>query len=544
MAKRPRRRKKTPSKISGDARDIDSVLDSNQSDPGELRRLAHRFVQDGKVIDALRMLDRIIELDRAGAKDWKQTGQLLCSIGEFAQGADALRRSVEADDSDAEAWHDCGRAHYKLGLTDRAAEDLIESAKRTSDLSPYLALATLAPGVDTFDNPRILHWRREFAKRLSEHEPSESFLTGGGANIDRARIGFVSSWFDKENYMKPVWALINELNRDRYEIHLFDDCDSKQTSRPRGYQPYAGDRWQATASLDNLHLARQIARQNINILVDLNAYSTPLRLGLFNHRCAPIQAAWFNMYATSGLPEMDYIIGDHAVVDGNEDPFYSEKVTRLEQSYLTFTVTHAAPPIVSPPVTQKGRITFGSLVTLYKITPTVIETWAKILQCVNDAQLLIGNADLKSKQNQQFLLDCFAKHQIDPKRLIIKGPAPHDQFLRYYDEIDIALDAFPYNGGTTTMEAIWQGVPVVTYRGDRWASRTSASLLRGTHLERYLADDRDGYIETAVRLANHPDRNATLSNLRQTTRERLISSPVCDASSFARGMESVFDSWL
>ncbi|MCC9599218.1 hypothetical protein LOC67_01500 [Stieleria sp. JC731] len=550
MVKRPKRRKPNLAPLAIDdipsGGELSGWLAKQTYPPAALRQAANDLAASDRTLDALYLLDHLIGRELTLPVDWKTTGQLLCRLGEFAQGIDALQKYERFVPHDPEGNHDLGRAFYKLGRTSLAQHYLRNAIRLSSELSPLLALATMIPGASDASQHEILFCRTEFAKQLGQSDPPLRLITENQESSPNrpTPIGFISSWFDKENYMKPVWALINHLNRDRFIVHFFDDTDSDEQGRPPGYQEIATDVWHATSSRSNADLAKLIADSDVQIAIDLNAYSTPHRLGLFNKRFSPVQAAWFNMYATSGLPELDYIIGDHVTVKPDEDQFYSESVARLNQSYLTFSVTHQAPPLVEPPVTHSGHVTFGSLVTFYKITPAVIKAWSNILQRTANSRLLLGNAELKSKHNGRFLLDQFETNGISPDRIQLLGPAPHDQFLRYYDQIDIALDAFPYNGGTTTMEAIWQGVPVITFDGDRWASRTSASLLAETPFAEFIAEDIEGYVETAVQLATAEDRDSKLTELRRSCRTQLESSTVCDAQAFARDMESLFVSWL
>ena len=300
------------------------------------------------------------------------------------------------------------------------------------------------------------------------------------------------------------------------------------------------DRIHETATLDNDQLAELIQLSDIDILVDLNAYSSPERLALFLDRPAPVTVAWFNMYATSGLPGFDYLVADDEVVRPGEEPFFTEKVVRLPVSYLTFQVDHPAPPVVPPPCLENGYLTFGSLVSQYKITPPVLDAWASILRRAEGARLLLANRALKSVHNRSYVADQFSRRGVDTGRIMLCGPAEHLTFLQYYDRVDVALDAFPYNGGTTTMEAIWQGVPVLTFAGDRWSSRTSQSLLRRTHLEEFVAEDIEGMVDLAIRLARSPDTPRRLAELRWQMRACLQASSACDTPALARAMEQFY----
>jgi predicted O-linked N-acetylglucosamine transferase (SPINDLY family) len=263
-------------------------------------------------------------------------------------------------------------------------------------------------------------------------------------------------------------------------------------------------------------------------------------LGLFALRPAPVQAAWFNMYGTSGLSRFDYLIGDRHVVPPEEDAFYTERIVRVPGSYLTFEVTYPVPEVAPAPCLRRGALTFGCLAPQYKITTQVVEAWSRILRECPGTRLLLKSAVLGRPEAREFVRGLFARYEVPADRLLLEGPAEHYDFLGRYADVDIALDTFPYNGGTTTMEALWQGVPVLTFSGDRWASRTSASLLREAGLPEFVAPDRESYVDRAIALAHDPDTPDPLDRLRRGMRDRLSAAPVCDAARFARDMEEEY----
>ena len=211
---------------------------------------------------------------------------------------------------------------------------------------------------------------------------------------------------------------------------------------------------------------------------------------------------------------------------------------RVPGSYLTFDVNYPVPPVADPPCLTTGAITFGSLASQYKITSDVVEAWSRILEQVPDSSLILKNGALGSAGAREFVLELFERRHVSPRRIRLEGPSEHYQFLETYSEIDIALDTFPYNGGTTTTEAIWQGVPVIAFVGDRWVARTSTSILRAARLGELVGQGLDDYISLAIELANSPDR---LLDLRCNMRSRLGASPICDTRSFARNMERLYE---
>ncbi len=524
---------------------LEWTVQRRPDDPIVLSNLADACRLEGQFLKALRGYDRVIELGAASAETWYETGNALLAIGEYAQAAAAYRESLSAAEENSEAHQNLAVALYRLGEADEAVQQLRIAARDTGRLSAQMGLATIIPGSPAADHAAILAERRELAARLPETPEAERPPPPPQPDDSsrRLRVGYLSAFFDKPNYMMPVWGLINRHDRERLEIHLLSDVAPE--SIREGYIPHPADRVADIRNLDNQGLADKIRELEIDILVDLNGYSEPRRLALFRRRVAPVTLAWFNLYATSGLPGMDYLIGDEHVIGPEEECWYGERILRLPLSYLTFEVFHKAPPVAPPPALQNGFLTFGCLGTQYKITPAVLDAWARILAEAREARLLIANECLRSRFNREdYLLRKLAERGVATERVMLQGPAPHYEFLRKYDQCDLALDTFPYSGGTTTMEALWQGVPVLTFRGDRWVSRTSASLLANARLTEFVSPDVDSYVRRAVELANSPETPARLRELRATLREHVARSPACDTTALARHMEDLYqEAW-
>ena len=519
--------------------DLERRLKEHPDDVQLLHQLADAHEDSGRMLPALRAYDRIIEMGSASAHTWCSTGNALSAIGEFAQAIGAYREGLALDPTHMEAHHNLARALYKLGEVDAAISELETVLGDTPFEHTLSGLATIIPCGPTVTQQRILEVRRACGKQSAP----QSLGPSAAHNLDprpteKIRIGYVSAHFGKANYMKPVWGLLNRHDRSTFEVYVF--CDDASETAMSWFKPTKGDRVFTTASLDNATLAQLIKSTQVDILVDLSAYSAPARLGLFHQRLAPVTAAWFNMYATSGLPEIDYIVGDDQVVRTDEKAYYTEKVIRLPLSYLTFEVNHPAPPVSPPPCLTRGHLTFGSLVSQCKITPPVLDAWAAILRAAKDTRLALGNAELKSRCNQQFIEEAFAARGILPERLTFLAPASHYDFLAYYNQMDIALDAFPYNGGTTTMEAIWQGVPVLTFDGDRWASRTSKSILYYTHLREWIARDVAEFIHMGINWANDANAPEKLTALRADMRTDLSDSLSCNMDALTTAMEKIY----
>ena len=490
----------------------------------------------GQLPDASAAYQRSLQLDPKQSRAWYSAGCAESSRKEYAAAIGCFQRALEIHPDWAEAQHNLGQVFFKLGQVEEALDLFRRAASGRDPALPRAAIATIIPGSAASDNQAILDARRTWAEhelppRRTNEQSSRPVKPG-----DRPlRIGYVSSFFQDHNWMKPVWGLINHHDRRRFEVHLFSDAPASQIQH--GYRGHPQDRFHDTTDFSNEGLFQLIEHAEVDLLVDLNGYSAMQRLPLFTMRPAQVVVGWFNMYATTGIPSYDYLIGDDVVIPPEEEKFYCEKIARVPGSYLTFEVTYPVPPVADPPCLTNGGITFGCLASQYKITNEMIASWSRILQQVPNSFLILKNVALVSPGTRQFVHDLFERHHVSPNRVRLDGPSDHHQFLKTYGEIDIALDSFPYNGGTTTTEAIWQGVPVVTFSGDRWVGRTSASILQSAGLGELVGQGREDYVSLAVGLANAPDR---LLDLRRNMRSRLRDSPVCDTQQFARNMEWLY----
>jgi predicted O-linked N-acetylglucosamine transferase (SPINDLY family) len=473
-----------------------------------------------------------LQLDPTLSRAWYSAGCAEGSAKAYATAAACFRRALQLQPQWPAAQHNLGEVLFKLGQVEEALDWFRRAAAGGDPSLPEAAIAVMIPGCAGSDNRTILEARRTWAERQL---PARRLSRTVRRNGPPWRIGYVSAFFQDHNWMKPVWGLVNQHDRRQFEIHLFSDAAASRIQH--GFRNHEKDRFHDISELSNEAVCRLIQQEEIDVLVDLNGYSTMGRLPMFAMRPAPVVAGWFNMYATTGIAGYDYLIGDAVVIPPDEEEFYCEKIVRVPGSYLTFEVDYPVPPVADPPCLSKGAITFGCLASQYKITNEVIGAWSRILHDVPDSSLILKNAGLAAPSSRQFLHELLERQGVARERVRLEGPSDHYRFLETYGEIDIALDTFPYNGGTTTTEAIWQGVPVVTFSGDRWVSRTSASILLAGGLGELVSDGLEGYITEAVRLANSPER---LADLRRNMRSRLAESAVYDTQNFARNMERLY----
>ena len=473
------------------------------------------------------------------AEAWYGLGCSRLAQGAFGDGVDALRRATALRPDSERARCSLAETLFKTGETDQALAEFATAAAGTDPEVRAVALANMAviaPGCASLDNAGILATRQVWATLAGQDiQP----LTPAPAEPGRKlRIGYISAFFGARNWMKFVFGVINAHDRDRFEIHLLSDGDDPCSES--GYADHGEDRVWRIKGMPNADLARHIVAAGIDVVVELNGYSDQNRLLLFRHRAARWQISWMGMYGTTGLPETDCVVGDDAVIPPAEEKFCCERVVRVPGSYLAFTVPYAVPDVAPPPCLGSPGLTFGCLASAYKLTDPTIAAYARILHKAPTSRLLLCNRTLKAASNRNALLGRFARHGIDPMRLVLVEGAEHTEFLRMYDRVDIALDTFPYSGGTTTAEALWQGVPVLSFNGDRWAARTSCSILLAAGLEAWVAAAEAGFVEAAVGWATDPAFLGRLAALRSGLRARLAGSAACDTAGLCRSLEALY----
>lgn len=351
----------------------------------------------------------------------------------------------------------------------------------------------------------------------------------------RLRIGYVSSDFRAHPVGRLIYPVLACHDRSSVEIVAYSQTTDGDDLTRR--VETAVDVFRPVATLDDEGVATLIRDDRIDILVDLSGHSARNRLTVFARRPAPVQTTWLGYMSSTGLVAIDYLIGDPVHTPQADDACYTETIRRLPHDLLCFDPPDDAPAVVPPPSQSKGHITFGCFNNPGKISPAVLERWARILQAVPDGRLYLRYLGYDDQGAQRQILGRLGALGVDSGRIRFAGRAVYKDVLASYGEIDIALDTFPYSGTMTTLEALWMGVPVVAFTGDRMVARQAAAHLTAAGLGDLVADDADGYVERAISLAGASHQ---LVDLRTRMRDRLRASPLCDVEGFTRSLEALY----
>src|SRR5262245_5556893 len=299
------------------------------------------------------------------------------------------------------------------------------------------------------------------------------------------------------------------------------------------------DHWLVTVGLSDQRLAERIRCDGIDILVDVAGHTAGNRLLVFARKPAPVQVTWLGYPNTTGLKAIDYRLVD-AVTDpaGEADVWASETLVRLEDGFLCYGGLRDGPEPTPPPCLKTGVVTFGSFNNPAKVSTATFDAWAKLLSRLPQARLILKGISFADAATRALFFARLGERGVAADRIELVTWLPGaTEHLALYHRVDIALDPFPFNGTTTTCEALWMGVPVITLRGHRHAGRVGASLLTQIGLTDLIANSIEEYVEIAVALAGNSGR---LDDLRHALRPRMAASTMCDEGAFACKMEAAF----
>lgn len=348
------------------------------------------------------------------------------------------------------------------------------------------------------------------------------------------KVGYVSADFRDHAVVSFFEPILEAHLAQSLDVSLYASLPTPDAVTKRLQSRLPADRWHFIHSLSAYEAANLIRSHGIDILVDLGGHTRGNRLGIFAQRAAPVQACYLGYYATTGLAEMDYWIGDETILPSSLGSGFTEELWRLPRCWLSYRAPADCPP---PSRQDDGHgLTFGSFNNRQKISSRTLDLWAQVLRQVTDSRMIVKTAGLEDASQREALAKAFSSRGIDPQRVILRATTlDRKSHLQQYQEIDIALDTTPFSGGTTTAESLWMGVPVLTLLGDSMPGRMSASFLRALGLNEWIADSDNAFAELG---RMHAERMRTLSceersASRRALRSSMETSPLVDANGLA-----------
>lgn len=498
--------------------------------------LANVLLDLGRIDDAAEAALSATQRAPGYAAGHNNLATVLHRQGRYAEAEARLNRALAIDPGHADALANMGevlkeqgRAEAAMAFYARARDAQPDAAAKDSNrLFALCCLDSAAPAA-------IADAHRAWGQAISPPGAID-FAGHDRAPERRLKVGYLSPDFRRHSVAYFLEPLFEHHDPAKVEVFAYANMAGGDdvTARLKRHV----DHWRDVLALGDAELAGQVRADGIDILVDLAGHTRGNRLGTFALRAAPVQVSYLGYPATTGLAEMDWRITD-AWADPPEmtEAFHSERLLRLDHGFLCYRPPDDAPDIQPPPSASAGHVTFGSFNNLAKLTDNAIRLWSDILHAVPGSRLKLKAKALGDDTVQAAIGARFAAHGIAAERLDllawITGPSP----LSAYHGIDIALDTYPYHGTTTTLEALWMGVPVVTMAGGWHASRVGVSILARAKLDEMIAANATDYVAIATNLAAKPD---LLAELRAAMRGMLVRGGVSDGAGFTAGLEAAY----
>lgn len=535
--------------------------------------------------EALESLRYVAEHKQDGTADfWKEIGAQFCALKAGDDAAPILRKAASLAPTDIDVWkylgHACEMAKdldCVIEAVDRvmalAGDDLRQHlwalltfkrcglARRAVEAAyGALAMPRKSHGIEVSEmgirQGMLLEMNyledMSTAELFEAHKaygqcfpPAEDVVFSNGCGTSRRlRIGYVSGDLRKHSVAYFIGPVLRQHDKSRVEIFCYY-CHNTRDELTDEFQALA-DHWRDISKRSTEQALDAIRRDRIDVLVDLSGHTGDSRLEIFAERAAPVQVTWMGYPNTTGLSAMDYRITD-AMCDpsGMTEHLHTETLVRLPRVFSVFQPDENAPEPSLPPSRETGQVTFGCFNNYMKLNDQVFAAWGRILARVPDSRLIFKMGKYDYDYVRRYVYQEFQKQGVTADRLVLlTRTADHAEHLATFGQIDIALDPFPYNGTTTTMETLWMGVPVIVLEGEDHRSRVGVSQMVALGLEELIGRDIDDYVDRAVALANDPER---MADLRVGMRDRMRASPLMDHAGFTRELEATYqqmwDTW-
>jgi predicted O-linked N-acetylglucosamine transferase (SPINDLY family) len=541
---------------------------------GAYNNLGNTFKEKGLLSEATACFEKAASIEPENASMQNNLGNALSMQGRPDLALECYRKAISLKPDYADAYNHLGEALLSMGYVSEAIVNTKKSLSIKPDfidalinlgnaytdhgnlseaVSCYQKALLLKPGYQSAHSNLLLVLNyfphisqeeifRESVKFGDQHTKQLQLNSQLAGNEDhnkrRLRVGYISPDFREHSVAYFIEPILKCHNSKKFEVYCYSDVKKTDTITER-LQSYA-DHWVSVYGKGNEEVEKLIRDHRIDILIDLTGHTASNRLLVFAIKPAPVQISWLGYPNTTGLSSIDYRLTD-SIADpkGEADKFHSEKLIRLTTGFLCYKADDSAPAISDLPYLKNGYITYGSFNNSTKTTSEVVKIWSKILNTVSHSHLILKSKSLADKKTQAKYRHMFADEGISADRIEFHGMLARSvKHLRLYNRVDVALDPFPYNGTTTTCEALWMGVPVVTLLGERHAGRVGASIINQLGLNDTLISKNEiEYVHIASRLANDV---TGLAKLRSSLRDRMINSPLCDAHSFTENLEEVF----
>ncbi len=495
--------------------------------------LANALKDMGQYAEAEKSYRKAIALQPDYAGAYNNLGVMLQELNRLTEAEEIYKKALALNDNLAETHSNLGLTLQNLGRL----EEAVSSFRRAITLKPDFALAhsNLLFALNYMGHTSPMA-NLEEAKRIGDATAKMSIPRYTEWRVSKEaqklKIGFVSGDFKNHPVAFFLEGLLSNIDKTQFELIAYSTRAAEDDFTPKIQSLF--DQWHPLFGKSDAEAARRIHEDGTRILFDLSGHTSHNRLAIFAYKPAPVQVSWLGYPATTGLPQMDYILGDPYVTPANDDHHFTERVWRLPETYICMTPPQIDVEIQPLPALSNGYVTFGCFNNLIKINTAVISLWSRILHAIDSSRLFLRTKQLGDTNVAHQIKNKFASFGIAAERLILEGHSSRFDYFNAFNRVDIALDPFPYPGFTITVEGLWMGVPFISLRGDRFVSHSGEGIAFNTGLDEWIAAGEEDYLKKAVSFSADWSR---LSVVRNGLRKQVLLSPLFDTKRFSRHFE-------
>ena len=489
----------------------------------------------GRYRDALASFSQAICLKPDFAVAYCNLGLTYKTLKTFDEALEFYEKAIFLQPDYAEAFNNRGVALQDLKRFDDALESF--EAALDADASHFNAHSNLLFTMNYAPSLSIeqrLEEAKRFGERVSGHAISKFTSWFGSLEAEKLKVGFVSGDFRNHPVGYFLEGLLSKIKQSKFELfaystHLKEDDLTEKLKKHFTV-------WRSVANRNAHDAAKMIHADGLHILIDLAGHTAGNLLPAFAYKPAPVQASWLGYFATTGVSEIDYFIGDPYVAPDSERDHFVEDVMKLPETYLCFTPPQSAVDVGPLPAYRNVFITFGCFNNLSKLNSDVVLLWSRILKAMDRSRLFLKSGQLGDPDIIRSTAEMFGLAGVAPERLMFEGPSDRRGYFEAFNRVDIALDPFPFPGGTTSVEGLWMGVPVITLRGDRFIAHNGETIAHNSGQSDWIADSEADYFDKAILFSSNLEK---LSNLRSRLRSQILHAPLFDSERFARNFEDL-----
>ena len=454
---------------------------------------------------------------------------LLILRDEYIEAIKLLLKIVKIDPKISAAYYKLASCYSKIGNAKKAIENYQKSFSVSPDISCLANIIFCSNFLENYSTDEYFNLLNKFIFFLPKIESSKKLnLNLKKTNI--LNIGFVSG--DLRNNHPVGNFLFDFLCNLKKHFNLFYYCNIPENKNTKDFKKNFTE-WININEMEDSKVIDLIKERRIDILIDLSGHTSKNRLNIFTHKAAPIQITWCGYLNSTGIREIDYIIGDPYVTPLKDQFKYTEKILQMPKIWNCFSKPNYSDIKIAneTPYIKNKYITFGSFNQLNKINSAVMKLWSGIILHAKTAKLLIIAPELSDEKVKDRMYKKFFNLGINKEKIIMKGKQPRNKLLSEYNNIDIALDPFPYNGGSTSFECAFMGVPMLTLQGDRFLSRCGTSININLSMNEWIADDKNDYYQKAINFSKDVNN---LNLIRKNLHNKAINSPLFNCEEFTQ----------